>query len=477
MMEETYVLESLREIVGKDHLITGTQELDKYATDGSFVKPMKPLCAAKPATAEEVQGIVRLANRVGMALFPYSSGTTYQGGHIPTERGITVDLSRMNRIDLLDRVARNAIIEPGVTFEQLQKEANKAGLRVMTPVGVPAHGSVLATYLECTPLYLWPRYKVWETLNLKLVLPTGELMGTGQMALPASDRPYNWTTQFAVLNRLFFCAQGTLGMGVKAAVTLTNLFPARKYLFVELEGLANLGAFTQQLLHQEANDECFIANRLYLSCLLANNREEIDAFLKSFPIWTMVIGISGNDESEVAYKELDINDVLNRYNLKGMSDLPGLNNAASRLQKEIDHPRGMLNQKLYKGASNYIACMASRTQLQPFYDLTLRTASDNGHSRAELGFLIMPLNFGGSYYFEPSLYYNLDDREETEASRKHFMSISRSLIHAGGFFSRPYPLWAEEVYFRMGAYHRKIKMIKKLLDPNNIMNPGKLALR
>ena len=197
MIEEKYVVESLKEIVGSENLVTDAKELERYAKDGSFMKPMKPLCAAKPATIEEVQGIVRLANRIGIALFPYTSGTTYQGAHIPTERGITIDLSRMNKIDLLDKVARNAIIEPGVTFDQLQKEANKVGLKVMTPIGVPAHGSVLATYLECTPLYLWPRYKTWETLTLKMVLPTGEVMGTGQRALPGSEGPYNGTTQFA----------------------------------------------------------------------------------------------------------------------------------------------------------------------------------------------------------------------------------------------------------------------------------------
>jgi hypothetical protein len=477
MIEENYVMESLEGIVGKDHLITGSRDLEKYAQDGSFVKPMKPLCAVQPETVEEVQGIVRLANRVGIALFPYSSGTTFQGAHIPTERGVTVDLSRMNKIQLLDKVARNAIIEPGVTFEQLQKEANEVGLRVMTPVGVPGQGSVLATYLECTPLYLWPRYKMWETLNLKVVLPTGEVMATGQMALEASERPYNWTTNFAVVNRLFFCAQGTLGIGVKSAVTLTNQFPERKYLFVELPGLVTLTEFTQRLLHQEANDECFVANRLYLSCLLAKEKGEIEELKKSFPLWTMVIGISGNDEEEVAYKELDITDVLKQYQLKSRKDLPGVKDASLRLRKEIDNPKGMIKQKRYRGACNYIGCMVSKTQLNPFYDLTLRSASDNKRENVELGFMIMPLNFGGSYYFEPHLYHHPEDQSEHNVKRSQFINISRALIHAGGFFPRPYPLWANEVYFRMGTYHRKIKMIKNLLDPNNIMNPGKLALK
>ena len=476
-MDEHSIMSSLQEIVGSGQVITDADRLRKYAADGSFVKPMKPLCAALPATIEEVQGIVRLANRAGVALFPYSSGTTFQGGHIPTERGITVDLSRMNRIDLLDPVARNAIIEPGVTFEQLQREADKAGLRVMTPVGVPASGSVVATYLECTPLYLWPRYKTWETLNLKLVLPTGELMATGQMALEASERPYNWATNFAVINRLFFCAQGTLGIAVKAAVTLTNRFPQRKYIFVALNGLAQLGECVQRLLHQEANDECFVVNRLFLACLLAAGRKEIDDLRRSLPLWTMVIGLSGNDAAELAYKELDLRDVLDSCGLEAVENLPGVPDAGARLMQEIDRPRGMLSQRQYRGECSYIACMASKTQLNQFYHLTLRAAGEaSGGGNVELGFMIMPLNFGGSYYFEPSLYYDPADPKDCEVKRNQFVSMSRSLIHAGGYFPRPYPLWAEQVYFRMGAYHRKIKMVKKLLDPNNIMNPGKLAL-
>ena len=121
--------------------------------------------------------------------------------------------------------------------------------------------------------------------------------------------------------------------------------------------------------------------------------------------------------------------------------------------------------------------MASNTQLNPFYGLTLQAASKNGGAPAELGWMIMPLNFGGSYYFEPSVYHDPEDEKDTAEAKKLFLQISTSLIKMGAFFPRPYPMWAEEVYFRMGSYHRKVKMVKNLYDPNNIMNPGKLALR
>ncbi|MBN2108673.1 MAG: FAD-binding oxidoreductase [Deltaproteobacteria bacterium] len=477
MRGDTYIIETLREIVGPDNVISDAKALDGYANDGSFVRPMRPLCAVRPAMVEEVQAVVRLANRERIALFPFSSGTTYQGAHIPTERGITVDLRRMNKIDLLDDVARNAIIEPGVTFAQLAQAAEKKGLKPMTPIGVPEEASVLATYLENTPLYLWPRYKTWETLNVKMVLPTGEIMGTGQMALPDSDRPYHWATNFAVLNRVFFGAQGTLGIGVKAAVTLRNIVQHRKYIIVPLENIEKLNVLSPALMHQEANDECFVANALYFACLFANDKNEITALEKSLPTWIAVIGISGNDEAEVSYKELDIRDVLDRFGLKGDTTLAGIADLQKRLMQEIDHPRGMLNQRRYAGGCSYIACMASNTQLSPLYNLTLQQAQHNGGARAELGWLLMPLNFGGSYYFEPNLYYDPADAAERARTQQLFSNISRTLIHAGAFFPRPYPMWAEEVYFRIGAYHRKIKMCKEIFDPNNIMNPGKLALR
>lgn len=477
MVDEKYILKALKNISGSENVITAVNQLDVYADDGSFVRPMRPLCAVRPGDADEVQAIVRLANREQVALFPFSSGTTFQGAHIPTEAGITVDLRRMNRIELIDPVARNAIIEPGVTFAQLSAAAKQAGLKPMTPVGIPETASVLATCLEHTPLYLWPRYKTWETLTVKMVMPTGELLGTGQMALSAATRPYHWATNFAVINRLFFGAQGTLGIGVQAAVTLKNINVDRKFLLVALESIDRLGELCRDLMHQEANDEMFVVDRQYLACMLAKNRDEIKPFRKKLPAWTLVIGISGNDPREVTYKTLDLADVLDRFALKAAETFTGINNIQQRLAKEIDHPSGIINQRRYSGGSSYIACMASKTQLKPFYELTLKAAAMNGSGPAELGWMIMPLNFGGSYYFEPNLYYRTGSQKSLASAKTVFQNISHVLIQAGAFFPRPYPLWADEVYSKMGVYHRRVKMVKELYDPKNVMNPGKLALK
>jgi hypothetical protein len=230
-------------------------------------------------------------------------------------------------------------------------------------------------------------------------------------------------------------------------------------------------------MRQEAHDEFFVADRTYLACLLANDGPEIESLKKSFPPWLAVVGVSGGDADELAYKQLDIRDMLEKFSLTGLETAGAVADLQARLIREIDQPRGMLNQRRYRGGCTYIACMAANSQLGSFYDLALKAAAANGGGQTEMGWMLMPLNFGGTFYFEPNLYFNPDDAGELRRAREAFTAMSRQLIHGGAFFPRPYPLWAEEVYFRMGDYHSKIKMCKQLFDPNNILSPGKLALR
>jgi hypothetical protein len=475
-LNEKDILEDLQGIVGSEHVITDKEGLKKYGSDQSFVKPLNPLYAVRPGSQEEVEKIILMADQNSVPVVPYSSGTNLQGAHIPTTRAVTLDLSRMDKIHLIDPVSRNVILEPGVTFSRLQGELKKQGLRVLTPVGIPGEGSVIGSYLELTPLFSWPKYGAWETLTLKMVLPTGEVMGTGQMAIEAAQHPYTWTTPYAVVNRMFLGAQGTLGVVTRAAITVKTLHPSAKVFFANFDDLTTMAEAARGFLRVEVTEELFVANPHYLSLFLTKKwPEEFNQLKQKCAPWTMVM-VARGEEEEVELKALDLKDVASSLKLKLKTDLPGLADAGERVLNEIAYPAGYLNQNRYKGAFNPIFCYTTRENLSSFHDLIIGLTNTHKYPPEDTGFFILPLNHGATFYFEPGFYRNPQDEGESKRVERLFLETSSQLISQGAFFDRPYPLWANEVYARASHYHGKIKEIKEMVDPHNIMNPGKLAL-
>jgi FAD/FMN-containing dehydrogenase len=475
-VSERAILEGLQKIVGAKNVVTNEEELRRYGTDQSFVKPLKPISAVKPRSREEVSEIVLIANQTGIPVVPYSSGTSLQGAHIPAQECVTVDLSAMNRIHLIDPVSRNVILEPGVTFALLQDELKQHGLRVLTPIGIPASASVIGTYLELTPLFSWPKYGPWETLTLEIVLPTGEIMGTGQMDIKVSKLPYSWTTPYAVISRMFFGAQGTLGIVTKAAITVKTLYESARVFFVEFEDLAAVTESARKFLRLEVTEEIFGANPHYLSLFLTSKwPEEFDRIKKNLAPWTLVMVVRGYQD-EVELKTLDLRDVASSLQVRLRDDLPEIADAGERVLQEIVCPEGSIRQNRYRGAWNPIFCYTMKENLPVFHNLVTTLASKHSYSPEDLGFFLLPLNHGATFYFEPSFYRNPENKSETQKVGKLFLEAGKELIQQGAFFDRPYPLWAETVYSRAPVYHEKIREIKRMVDPNNIMNPGKLAL-
>ena len=146
----------------------------------SFFSDYTPVKTVTPKSAEEVQEIITQANRDHTPLVPVSSGTNLQDTHLPSIKGATaVDLSQMNQIVYFDARNRNAVIEPGVTFRQLEEVSEAQGLRTLSAIDVSKDASVLGTYLEMMPLYGWPKYHPWEMLTMKGFRADGEPFATG----------------------------------------------------------------------------------------------------------------------------------------------------------------------------------------------------------------------------------------------------------------------------------------------------------
>ena len=470
------VISALQSILGNEKVLTEEEHLKRYGEDQSFIRSLIPICAVRPGSAEEVREVVLLANRMTVPIIPFSSGTNLQGAHIPVKRAITLDFSGMKKVHLIDPISRNVILEPGVTFSELQDALKRHGMRVLTPVGLPASASVIGTYLELTPLFSWPKYGPWETLTLRLVLPTGEVMGTGQMDIEASRLPYSWTTPYAVVSRMFFGAQGTLGVVTKAAITVKSIYESARVFFIGFDDLRIMSHAIKEFLRLEVTEEVFVANRHYLSLFLARRWPgEYQSFKKIFPPWTLVLVARGYEE-EVELKSLDLQEKAGDLRLMMKTDLPDLPDAGERVLGEIARPEGFLNQNRLRGAWNPIFCYTTGDSLPTFHGAVSSLAERYDYPAEEVGFFMLPLNHGATFYFEPSFYRNPLDSAGSQKVENLFKEASSELISRGAFFDRPYPLWSEMVYGRAPTYHQKIREIKGMVDSNNIMNPGKLGL-
>ncbi len=147
--------------------------------------------AVAPAKVEEVQQVVRTANKYRIPLYPISTGRnlTY-GGSAPTMRGsVVVDLKRMNRILEVDEKRAFALVEPGVSYFDLYNYVRERNLKVMIDVPDPGWGSPVGNSLDHGCGYTTVHYRdhFGAHCGMEVVTPEGDLVRTGMGALPNSE--------------------------------------------------------------------------------------------------------------------------------------------------------------------------------------------------------------------------------------------------------------------------------------------------
>ncbi|MBP2641912.1 MAG: ldh [Firmicutes bacterium] len=121
------ILNELRNIVGKDYVMSAKEDMIIYASDATMFDHW-PDAVVQPASRDEVVGIVKVAAKNNIPLTGRGAGTCLSGGAIPLKGGIVVDMARMDRIRKIDAANKIAIVEPGVITFELASQATKLGL-------------------------------------------------------------------------------------------------------------------------------------------------------------------------------------------------------------------------------------------------------------------------------------------------------------------------------------------------------------
>ncbi len=477
----------LTNILGKDSVFDDEETLIKYSHDQSFVEPRRPEVVAFAKSVEDVQEVIRYANKIHTPVVPFSSGLNLHGGTIPKEGGILLDLSQMNAIQVDDN-NWHAVIEPGVTASQLQDELEKHQLRAMLPFGIHPKRSALTSYLERDPAVAAASFEYGNEhiMDTELVLPTGDLYRTGLWAaggIPGSPMgPVR-----AMINRLWTGAQGTLGVITKMNIKVEYLPKERKIFLIQFDSFPEAIEPLRMIQRKEIGHECFLINNFNLAALLCKDwkvpeqfpaemieTKEFNALRDKLPDWLLVLCLNGGPrmpEGKIAYEEKALKEICSMAHLQmyngGHLDEMFLN--------EMLHPWGILKKFCYRGSVHDVSFKTTLRRVSEFQKIVMEFINEYHYPLQNIGVFVLPIERGRAVHCEADFHCNPNDKHEVEQVKNLWLEVSERFINNGAFFDRPYGAWSDMVYSRAGTYTQKLKELKRELDPNNILNPGHLC--
>lgn len=481
----TGVKKKLSEIVGTENIADEPEVLNTYARDKSLERSGRPSFVVFPETTEQVRSLACYANEIRLPLVPASSGTHNYGAALPRMGGVVVDLSGWKDIYAIDHRNRAVRIAPGVTYNQLQDALREKGLRALCPLLPRSDQSVLTAHLEAHPM-LVPEFNYSEPLyTAEIVMPTGEMFRTGSAAvappeLTQSDMVGPWGPGFD-WNRLYTRSQGTLGIITWANIMAEPLPVKQKLYFTCSSKLEELAHFTGRVQKKWLGYECFILNRANLACILSDSTEDIHRLQHRLPPFVQVFCIGGLKrfpDERIAFQEADFLETSQECGVTPLQTIPNASWAADFFESHLGRcwDGDVYWKDRRKGGSADIFFMTTMKKAGAFISAMQQQAADTGHNVQDIGVYLQPIENGRAAHLEFSIPYCPDDTEECARVRELHRSAGEKMYSLGAVFTRAYGDWARMVCGRNAVQHSTAKMIKEIIDKNNIMNPGKLGL-
>ena len=482
-------LTALKNAIGPEQVISDPTVLELYSADISFVNRVRPATLVAPRTADDIQLLLKFANETKTPLIPLSSGAThFRGDTVPSAGGaLVVDLSGMKQIMMVDRERRVAMCEPGVTFAELIPAVQKAGLRLNMPL-LPRHTkSVVGSILEREPVTM-PKYQ-WDISDplacTEIYFGNGEVFRTGQAAGPGSiaqqrevggvqKAPYGPGT--ASWHRLIQGAQGTLGIVTWMSMRCEILPSLEEPFFVGSSNLETLLELAHWLVRMGLVNECFILNRTNVATIFSDAIHKY-RFKESLPSWVLFYTVAGYEyfpEERVSSHLVSVMDICQRLGAEPARSVGRISarDMLNTVQAPCTDPYWKLRPK---GACQDVFFLTLQKNIAEQITIMTELAEARGYATTDLGVYIQPIVQGTSLHCEFNLFYDASNLRERERIKLLNGAATREIMAHGGFFSRPYGEEAHTILNRDAGTVSLLKTFRKIFDPNNLMNPGKVC--
>lgn len=314
-MDKKIVLEEIEKIVGSPEKVSSSiEDIIVYMRD--VYTPLlrydivTPDFVILPETVEEVQEIVKLANKYNLKIYPRSMGANIAGSAIPYKGGIVLDLKRMDKIIEINPDTMTATVEPGVNWGALRREARKKRLDAM-PIAGPYETSPTGNFLLANITIYSSKYPMDRAVTLEAVLPNGEIIRTGSQCLPWSEEinPYFRYAYGPDITGLFRGSLGNYGVITKLVIRLRPLAEVEENVHYGFEDLEAALHAMRQIERMEFSRYSMIINKEYFMRInLGPQRifdsQEREKIARCAPPFLLSVGLGGQQKQIDVYKEI-----------------------------------------------------------------------------------------------------------------------------------------------------------------------------
>jgi glycolate oxidase len=451
------VIEQL-EAIGADKVLSSPVDLIAYSFDGTFEQHL-PDVVVLPETNEEVSAVVRIASQHDVPVVPRGMSSGLAGGSIPVRGGIVLSLTRMNRILEIDEENMTATVQAGVVTANLQAEVEKLGL-FYPPDPASVKQSTIGGNVACNaggPRCL--KYGVTGNyvLGLTVVLADGRVVQTGGKAI-------KYVTGFN-MNQFFVGSEGALGVITEVILRLICKPPYARTALVHFPTLADASRSVQAVLTRGLVPAAMeLLDETAIECI----EEAMQLGLPLDVEALLVVESDGADEESVC-REIDaIADIC-------------LETGASRVDVARDEEE---RAELWRARRSISPSLARKAPNKLGEDITVpRSAIPEAVRRikaisAKYGLPIVVFGHAGDGNLHPNILFDRRDPAQWEKVEQIVGEIFQVALALGGTLSGEHGIGTFKLpYMREALGPASINIqwrVKQALDPQNILNPGKV---
>jgi glycolate dehydrogenase FAD-linked subunit len=456
---EDGVKKALQGVVGQANFSNQLIDLVSYSYDASDHNH-RPEASVWPTSTDQVSSIMKLANEHRFPVVPRGAGTGLTGAAVPVSGGLVLDLCRMNKIIDIRITDRQVVVQPGVVYADLEKALHPHGFFFPPD---PASGTVCTiggNVATNAGGVRGAKYGVTRdyVMGLEVVLPDGRMTRTGSHCMKSSSG-YD-------LTRLFVGSEGTLGIFTEITLKVNPRPTAEKTGLAYFKGLQDAGRSVSEIMQSGIIPSVLeILDEHAIKVLRTHGNIKLPDVMA-----LILVETDGYTETEAAFQMTKVTEIFKK---NGATHI--------KIAGSVDE-----TEELWKARRSVGSIAARLRSHNVSEDVTvpmskvpdLLTHISGIVQKYGLPFVIF--GHAGDGNFHPRIMYDRTDPDQIKQVDAAVGEIFELTCQLGGTLTGEHGIGLAKAAY-MTLEHDPVALelmrsLKGLLDPNNILNPGKMGL-